>query len=313
MLPKQLLKDYFVFTKKDRIGAVLIILVITGSLFLPRLLAPTLPPLALAQDSALVLAMDTLQARKAAKPSYKPEENSRAFDLEPSAVKGFTNGELFEFDPNTASSQEWRRLGLNEKTSRTILNYVSKGGKFYKPEDLQKIWGMPEGFYERVKEHVVIRSAPKKPYPKEEENRPAFRREEKKPVLLNINEADTTAFIALPGIGSKLAARILLFREKLGGFYSVEQIGETYGLPDSTFQKIKGRLQVVNGEDLRKINVNTATKDELRVHPYIRWNLANAIVEYRNQHGAFKNLEELKKIALVDEATFTRVVPYLTF
>lgn len=80
----------------------------------------------------------------------------------------------------------------------------------------------------------------------------------KKPLMVTINDADTSAFIALPGIGSKLSARIVAFRDKLGGFYSVEQIGETWGLADSTFQKIKGRLQV-SGE-VRKINVNTAIK-----------------------------------------------------
>ena len=64
--------------------------------------------------------------------------------------------------------------------------------------------------------------------------------------IIDVNTADTTAFISLPGIGSKLAARIITFREKLSGFYSVEQIGETYGLPDSTFQKIKQYLKLDN-------------------------------------------------------------------
>ena len=100
------------------------------------------------------------------------------------------------------------------------------------------------------------------------------------------------------------------FSEKLGGFYSVEQIGETYGLPDSTFQKIKGRLQV--GGEIKKMDVNTATKDELKVHPYIRWNLANAIVEYRNQHGVFKSLDELKNIVLIDDVTFNKISHYLS-
>ena len=63
---------------------------------------------------------------------------------------------------------------------------------------------------------------------------------------------------------------------------------------------------------MRKMNVNTATKDDLKGHPYIRWNLANAIVEYRNQHGAFKSLDELKNIVLVDEATFGKIVHYLS-
>ena len=308
MLPKQLLKDWFTFTKKDRIFALLVILVVGGSLILPRLLAPTPQPLALNRDSVLVQAMDTLQERQAKRKDYARNDQGRAYPLEPSAPNRFTTGELFEFDPNTATLQEWQRLGLNDRTSKTILNYVSKGGKFYKPEDLQKIWGMPEGFYKRVKDYMVITSVQRKTFSLAESSRPKL--EERRPVSLNINEADTSEWIALPGIGSKLSARIVAFREKLGGFYAVEQIGETYGLPDSTFQKIKGRLQV-NGDAVRKININTATKEELKGHPYIRWNLANAIVEYRNQHGAFKNVDELKNIVLIDEATFARIVHYL--
>jgi len=311
MLPKQLIKDYLTFTKRDRIGAVVFVLAISSFIILPRLFAPKSQPLALQQDSTLVLAMDTLQYRQERKQLYKQEENSRAYQYQPSSVKSFTNGELFEFDPNTASMQDWQRMGLNERTSKTILNYVSKGGKFYKPEDLQKIWGLPQGFYERVKDYIAITSVKRNNYEQSNYPKPVYAKEERKLLPVNINDADTTAFIALPGIGSKLSARIVSFREKLGGFYSVEQVGETYGLPDSTFQKVKERLQV-DGENVRKINVNTATKDELKLHPYIRWNLANAIVEYRNQHGAFKSLDELKNIVLIDEAAFQKISHYLS-
>ena len=311
MLPKRLLKEYLTFNKKDRIGAFVFVAVVGGSLLAPRLFSKKSEPLALKQDSVLVLAIDTLQQRQTARKSFdRPQREDYSYQYERSESKSFTAGELFQFDPNTASFNEWQRLGLNEKTSTTILKYVSKGGKFYKPEDLQKIWGMPEGFYERVKDYVVITSVQRN-YPTYTDNKPAFVREERKPITVSINEADTTAFIALPGIGSKLSARIIAFREKLGGFYSVEQVGETYGLPDSTFQKIKGRLQI-GGNTIRKINVNTATKDELKVHPYIRWNLANAIVEYRNQHGSFKSLEELKNIVLIDETIYSKVVHYLS-
>lgn len=311
MLNQNWLKDVFVFTRKDRIFAIFVVLVISGSLLLPKLFAPAPQPLLLQKDSTLLLAVDTLQLRQKQKSSYRQEEYSRAHQYEPSSNKRFTSGELFEFDPNTASFQDWQRLGLNERTSKTILNYRNKGGKFYKPQDLQKIWGMPEGFYERVKDYVVITPTQRDTYVKYDNSRSKTERDERKPVIININEADTAAFIALPGIGSKLSARIVAFREKLGGFYSVEQIGETYGLPDSTFQLIKGRLQPGAGE-MRKLNVNAATKEELKMHPYIRWNLANAIVEYRNQHGAFKSLDELKNIALMDEATFRKIAPYLS-
>lgn len=307
---KQFIKDYLTFTKRDRIGAIVFVLFVACCFLLPRLLAPAPKPLALKQDTSLLLAIDTLQQRQAEKPAYRTGDDSRAYQYEPSSGQRFTNGELFSFDPNTATIQDWQRLGLNEKTSKTILNYVNKGGKFYKPEDLQKIWGMPEGFYERVKDYVVIASAQRNNYSRYNEDKPTVEREERKPTVVNINEADTSVLIALPGIGSKLSARIISFREKLGGFYSVEQIGETYGLPDSTFQKVKGRLRV-DESGIRKINVNTATKDELKVHPYIRWQLANAIVEYRNQHGAFKSLEDLKNIVLIDDATFNKINHYL--
>jgi competence ComEA-like helix-hairpin-helix protein len=90
----------------------------------------------------------------------------------------------------------------------------------------------------------------------------------------------------------------------------VDQIGQTYGLPDTTFQLIKPYLQL-NGE-VKKININTITKDELKNHPYVKWKLANAIIEYRNQHGLFKDLGDLKNIAIMDDETFSRITPYLT-
>lgn len=312
MFRKSVVNEYLTFNKKDRVGAFVFIIVVVGSIFVPKLFSKNPEKLALKQDSVLVLAMDTLQRRQITKNNDdQTRYENHTYQYESSVqTKSFSNRELFQFDPNTTSLAEWQRLGLNEKTSKTILKYVSKGGKFYKPEDLQKIWGMPEGFYERVKDYVAITSVQRN-HSRYNYEKATFEREERKLPLIRINEADTSAFISLPGIGSKLSARIVAFREKLGGFYSVEQIGETYGLPDSTFQKIKGRLQV-DANGVRKINVNTATKDELKVHPYIRWNLANAIVEYRNQHGTFKALEELKNIVLVDEASFTKIVHYLT-
>jgi competence ComEA-like helix-hairpin-helix protein len=115
----------------------------------------------------------------------------------------------------------------------------------------------------------------------------------------------------LPGIGSKLAVRIVTFREKLGGFYSVEQIGETYGLPDSTFQKIKQYLKLDNSS-VKKININTASIDEMKTHPYIKYSIANPIIAYRNEHGAFSKIEDIKKVMAVTDEIYKKIAPYLT-
>jgi competence ComEA-like helix-hairpin-helix protein len=68
---------------------------------------------------------------------------------------------------------------------------------------------------------------------------------------------------------------------------------------------------MVNGQ-VEKININTVTKDQLKIHPYIKWNLANAIIEYRTQHGDYKTIEDLKNIATLDESTFNKIAHYLT-
>jgi competence ComEA-like helix-hairpin-helix protein len=253
---------------------------------------------------------------------YQKNDNENAYAYQYDKRKNSYNendiikGELFYFDPNTISEFEWKILGLKEKTIKTIENYRNKGGHFYKPEDLQRIYGLHDDEYERLKPYIKIESkAPKT----NEESVSSRLKEETQPSktytirysIIDINNADTTAFISLPGIGSKLAARIVTFREKLGGFYSVEQIGETYGLPDSTFQKIKQWLKLDNAS-VKKININTATVDELNAHPYIKFSIANPIIAYRNEHGSFSKIEDIKKVMAVTEEIYKKIAPYLS-
>lgn len=311
---KKLYTDYFTFSKKDRIAVFIFLLFLLLIYLLPRLWPKSGSTGYLQRDTTLNNIMDTLQIKRSQSSNRFSEDNkAEAYEYEPSQSNTYVaNGELFTFDPNLLPINDWKRLGLNDRTIKTITNYRTKGGKFYKPEDLKKIWGMPEGFYERVKNYIQITSVQKNSNYKFPDAARTYEKRERSISIIEVNEADTAAFIALPGIGSKLAYRITNFRDKLGGFYSADQIGETYGLPDSTFQKIKPYLNA-DASAVRKININTTSKEELKVHPYIRWNLANAIVEYRTQHGGrFSSLDDLKNIVLIDEATFDKIVPYLT-
>ena len=129
--------------------------------------------------------------------------------------------------------------------------------------------------------------------------------------MIDINTADTTEWKKLYGIGSKLSQRIINFRTKLGGFATVDQVGETFGLPDSTFQAIKPKL-MVKSSSIKQINLNNATLDELKAHPYIKYAIANAIVQYRNEHGQFKSVADLQKLGAVDELLLRKIAPYLT-
>ena len=244
--------------------------------------------------------------------AYQYDKRKSSYSEENDIIKG----ELFYFDPNSITGTEWKRLGLRDKTIKTIENYRSKGGRFYKPEDLQRIYGLHNDEYEKLKPYIKIESNTPKA---NKESVSSVPKDEIQPSkisvprysIIDVNNADTTAFISLPGIGSKLATRIITFREKLGGFYSIEQIGETYGLPDSTFQKIKQWLKLDN-PSVKKININTATVDEMKTHPYIKYSLANPIIAYRNEHGSFSKIEDIKKVMAVTEEIYKKIEPYLS-
>ena len=232
---------------------------------------------------------------------YKPSEKKYSTYNE--------QGELFKFDPNTISEDEWKKLGVKEKTIATIKNYLSKGGKFRQPEDIQKIWGLREDQVSRLLPYVDIKEKVSGSQPKKEYVPVVFERK-RSLVTVDINISDTTAWIALPGIGAKLSNRIVNFRDKLGGFYSIDQVAETFGLPDSVFQKIKPGLILTN-KNLKQININTATLDELKQHPYIRYNLANLIIQYRAQHGNFSSVADIKKIMTVTDEIYNKLSAYL--
>jgi len=319
----EFIKDYLAFTRKERIGILTVVSVILFTIFLPDILSKTGSSRPIKMDTAWMAAVKRSEIKvDSSVDIYQKKDNENAYAYQYDKRKSSYNesdiikGELFYFDPNTITGSEWKRLGLRDKTIKTIENYRNKGGRFYKPDDLQKIYGLYDDEYERLKPHIKIESNTPKTNEESVSSRP---KDEIQPAKthaaryssIDVNIADTTAFISLPGIGSKLAARIITFREKLGGFYSVEQIGETYGLPDSTFQKIKQYLKLDNAS-IKKININTATVDEMKAHPYIKYSLANPIVAYRNEHGMFSKIEDIKKVMAVTDEIYKKIEPYLT-
>ncbi|MDQ2864263.1 MAG: helix-hairpin-helix domain-containing protein [Bacteroidota bacterium] len=313
---KQFAKAYFSFTLKERRATVLIV-----SLIFIIVMLGFLYPLFIKNEtfnhSEFENEIAKLEVEKSDTAKYYSKNNNNELydDYTPNENKKYkpVKSEVFYFDPNTVSAEDWKRLGIRDKTIHTIQNYLSKGGKFYKPEDISKIWGMSPTDIKRLTPYVSIKKVAAQ-YPlaeKKEYNKTASYYPSKTVSPIDINLADTSAFISLPGIGSKLASRIIAFRQKLGGFYSLEQVSETYLLPDSTFQKIKSRL-VLNNVHLKQININNTTIDEMKTHPYIRYYLANAIFQYKQQHGNFNSVEDIKKIMLVTDAIYEKLSPYLT-
>lgn len=289
--------DYFAFSGKERIGIYTLLVLIVVSMMAPRFFSsPSLNK---------ELAAEAVHLEKA--PPAPPEKEFTPRLTYDRTLKPGRPATLFPFNPNTLDESGWKKLGLPDRTVRTILNYRSKGGRFRNTADLQKMYGLKQADFERLLPYVQIEAPPPLYNNKE---RQSVKYVKAPPAVIDINQADTTAFISLPGIGSRLAGRIVNFRSKLGGFYSVDQVGETFGLPDSTFQLIKCRLQCAPLA-VQKININTADANTLKQHPYIRWNVANAIVQYRQQHGVFSSREQLQQIVLVTPGLYQKIEQYI--
>ncbi len=316
--PRKYLAEYFSFTRKERTGIITVLLLIGVLVFLPFLFPYFIPEKKYdhSQFEKEIAALKIKQPDSSTGRYGNADENNYQSYYQPSEKRYYSKepkGELFYFDPNTLSVEGWQKLGIREKTANTIQNYISKGGRFNKPEDIGKIWGLHKDEVERLLPYVRIEKKNEQKYIASANT--SITNATDKPVytktLVDINTADTSALIALPGIGSKLANRIIAFRDKLGGFYSIDQVAETYALPNSTFQKIKDRL-VISNSAVKQSNINTATIEELKIHPYIRYNIANAIIQYRNQHGNFAAVSDLKNILIITGEQYSKIEHYVT-
>ena len=314
MLDKQS-KNPFIFSKKDRTGILVLLVVIVAVFISAKYIYPSIVKDESIANADITLATDSLLVRqndysKKNNPNndYNVDEGYQAY-----SKKSYNNtfsGTMFYFDPNTLAAEGWQKLGIKDKTIASMQKYLSKGGRFKEPDDLRKVWGLRDDEKERLIPYVRIAAVAEQKYTN---NYTPYEKEPfKKKVIasVDINAGDSAAFDALPGIGGGYSRRIINFRNRLGGFYKVEQIAETFGLPDSVFQKIKPLLKI-SGNDVKKLNVNTAKEEELKAHPYIRWQLAKVITEYKKQHGDFKTLQDLKKIMTIDEETYNKISPYL--
>jgi competence protein ComEA len=217
--------------------------------------------------------------------------------------------ELFNFDPNLIGAEEWQLLGLSAKQAAVILRYREKGGRYFKKEDLQKMYVISPEMYERLKPYVYIKQTEQQdrlPYPAY--SHPA----KQKPGLVLLNTADTLQLLEIKGIGPAFARRIFNYRQRLGGFYKKEQLLEVYGLDSLKYNEIKDQL-VLDDQALTRINLNTALFDDLKNHPYLKYKQANAIIQFRKQHGNYGNIADLKKVAILSAETIDKLAPYISF
>ncbi|MDQ6904993.1 MAG: helix-hairpin-helix domain-containing protein, partial [Bacteroidota bacterium] len=217
------LKDYFNFSRKERTGIIIIVALILFLIVLPFFYPlftahKQINPAEFENEIALLKTenSDSVKDR-----NYSKNFDSESYDDYSAKSRNkyeVIKAEVFYFDPNNTTAADWKRLGIRDKTIHTIQNYILKGGKFYKPDDIGKIWGLAPSDVQRLTPYVSIKKQDREfvTFEKKEFSKPIY--PSRNIQSIDVNLADTTAYISLPGIGSKLSQRIITFREKLGGF-----------------------------------------------------------------------------------------------
>lgn len=217
---------------------------------------------------------------------------------------------LFAFDPNQTSKDEFISLGFPTLLAERTVRYVEKGGKFRTQKDLLKIYGMDSLLYEELRpyitlpEQIVYEPKPQTNTALEKSLKPAL-------LSFDINTADTSQLKKIYGIGEKLSLRIINYRESLGGFIMEEQLQEVYGLDSAVVKRLLKQFYIAADFQPTRLNLNTATEEELEKHPYLNRKEAKAIIAYRFQHGAFTTIDDLQKIQILDKNTIAKIRSYL--
>ena len=225
--------------------------------------------------------------------------------------------ELFPFDPNTADSTQLLRLGLQPWQVRNIYRYRAAGGVYRQPRDFARLYGLTVKQYRQLEPYIRI----------QEEYKPAADyyahepvREQRDtvqyPVKLQfgecivLNNADTTTLRKVPGIGSYFARKIVEYRERLGGYYRVQQLLEINDFPETAVS-----FFIIPDSTLpsRKLNINRLSLNELKRHPYINFYQARAITDYRRLHGRIESLQQLKLIRDFTPEAIERLEPYVEY
>ncbi len=209
----------------------------------------------------------------------------------------------FAFDPNVMTFSDWKRMGFTEKEAQQIINFQSKGGRFFQKSDFKKLYCVSDEDYQLLEPYIQIASN-EKPEQKWESTKALPH------VKLNLNDVDSVQLQKIPGIGQKTASRIVRYREKLGGFVHIHQLKEVYAIDSSRFLQVEPYL-FVDKENIKKLNINELDIKELIKHPYIDYYLAKSIVVHRQNHGKYNSVEDIKKAVHLYDELYQKIVPYL--
>lgn len=288
---KEQYRELFVFNRSQRRGIFVlltIILLVTSARIVLNWSADDV------FSSYTVTAPDFKEPRAQNVPTYVIKDNTIEIKRKP----------LHAFDPNEVSKTTLMEFGFTHRQAATFIKYRLIIGGYKTNQEVAKVYGMTPELLDRIIPYMGLIDDQDPQKTKQPERRDVQ--------VINVNTADSALLTELPGIGPVFARRIVRYRERIGGFVSIDQLKDVYGMKEETLLGIRSVIEVT-GDPIKR-NINALSVKQLRSLPYIEdWNQARAIFNYREQHGDYKSQLDLLKIKLLDSAQVNRMLPYIRF
>ena len=233
------------------------------------------------------------------------------------------------FDPNTVDSLTLIGFGLRPWKVKNFLHYRAAGKVFRSAEDLGDTYGWTAEDVERVREYVRVDEEygkGKRLFGGTEKGQPGWEGRNEKYgkdgkrwddwksnkfhtlTKVDVNTADTAMLRRIPGVGAKISEAIVRYREKLGGFYSVEQLREIKMVSPELLEWME-----VSSPNVQKIPVNEASFQALNSHPYISYEQTKALLQYIRLYGKVKDEQALLETGIFTKEDVERLKPYLVY
>lgn len=226
----------------------------------------------------------------------------------------------FPFNPNTMTEEDGLKMGLTDRQVRNIINYRESGGHFYSKKDLGRLYTISESDFEQLEPFIVLpvvsretRTGREQAKSKEMKNGTETEKTVKREIpIVDVNVVDSATLVELPQLGSYTAGRIVSYREKLGGFISLEQLREVKGIDSARYEAIFPYLRLESVE-IKQLDVNRSDFKTLVNHPYLNYNQVKTIVNHREKKGMVKNWTQLQTVVGEKEPINPLVERYLKY
>lgn len=294
---------YFVMTAEQWLGVVVLVVLVVGTLMVVKRFQPP-------KEDETVWVNDSTKSQFAdyqekqdsiRKAQWRKQRDTIAIRME-------------VFDPNTADSSTLVHLGFKPWQAKNMVKYRAAGGKYRKPEDLKKLYGMTDSMYQALTPYIYIAREEVDSVAVDSLRKDSLPRweEENKDTILNLRTADTVELKMIHGIGSYRARQIVRYREQLGGFVSVEQVLEAKGMENVDADSLLAHFWI-DSVKIEAMNVNSVGVQRLSRHPYLRFEQAQAIYELRRKKIRLDSIQQLQQIECISAETLEKIAPYLNF